>query len=116
MASVDRERASRLAHDVGKYVARIAKNVAPGQPVPAALVPLLVKDLYDLGGGRASARFEQLAAGASGQAIEEARAHLAAIDALEVRVRAGEVEACVEACEHARRIEALLRELARSSR
>ena len=113
---IDRERASLLAHDVGKYVARIAKNVAPGGPLPAALVPLLVKDLYALAGGRASARFEELAAGVSDERLEQARAHLAAIDRLEARVRAGEQAACVEACDHARRIEAALSELAREAR
>ena len=113
---IDRERASLLAHDVGKYVARVAKNVAPGGPMPAALVPLLVKDLYELAGGRASARFEELARGAIDPRIEQVRAHLASIDSLEARVRAGEPAACVEACDHARRIEAALSELAREAR
>ncbi len=112
---IDRERASVLAHDVGKYIARIAKNVAPSGPVPAALVPLLVKDLYDLFGERASARFDALARGVSDDRLARARAHLASIDALEARVRAGEHDACIEACGHARQIEAALYELAREA-
>ena len=43
--SDDGERRRALAHDVGKYVARIARNVPAGGPVPAGLLPLLVKDL-----------------------------------------------------------------------
>jgi hypothetical protein len=113
---IDRETASALAHDVGKYVARIAKNVAPAGPVPPALVPLLIKDLYELAGVRASSRLEQLAAHATDERIERARAHLMSIDALEPRVRAGEQSACVDACAHAREVEALLRDLARDAR
>lgn len=113
---IDRETASALAHDVGKYVARVAKNVAPGDPVPAALWPLLVKDLYDVTGARASARFEALAPAIDEPRLEQARARLAAIDALEESVRAGDDEACREACAHAREVEALLRSLARDAR
>ena len=55
-------RAAHLVHDVGKYIARIARKVAPDGSVPATLVPLLVADLYQSpGGGRPSERFEALA-------------------------------------------------------
>jgi hypothetical protein len=104
---------ARLAHDVGKYVARIAKNVAEGSDVPGALLPLLAKDLYEApGGGRPSARFSELAEGIDDPRIEEARGLLARIDAMEPDVRAGTREACNEACVTAIRVERLLRELA----
>ncbi len=110
---IDRATASTLAHDVGKYVARVAMNVAPGEPVPAALIPLLVKDLYELPGGRASACFEALARGLTDPRLDRAREHLTAIDALEERVRAGDASACSEACAQAREIHALLSALAK---
>jgi len=112
------EGAARLAHDVGKYLARIARNVPEGGPVPEALVPLLAKDLYELpGGGRPSARFEELAAPLGGDArLDRARELLAAIDALAARVRAGEQEACAGACEMAREVDGLLRALAAEAR
>lgn len=111
------EAAARLAHDVGKYVARVAKNVPEGAPVPTALLPMLVRDLYELPGGlRASARFEGLAGAFVGPRVERARACLAAIDALEPRVRAAEPEACREACALALEVERELRELAREAR
>lgn len=108
------ELAAALAHDVGKYVARIARNVPEAGPVPAALVPLLAADLYEgPGGGRPSARFEALAAPLADEPpIARARARLAAIDALEARVRAGDEAACTRACALAREVEALLRALA----
>ncbi len=116
-ARVSRERMATLAHDVGKYLARVAHNVPPGGPFPRALAPLLARDLYELpSGGRASARFEALAAGLDDASLHAARALLTAVDALEARVRAGDEEACVEACEHAREIEALLRALANEAR
>ena len=105
--------ASRLAHDVGKYIARIARNVPEDGPVPAALVPLLVKDLYEApGGGRPSERFEALAATLSDPRLAVVRADLAALDALEPAVRAAEERACREACRLARGIESALRSVA----
>ncbi|HJL15717.1 MAG TPA: hypothetical protein RMH99_08680 [Sandaracinaceae bacterium LLY-WYZ-13_1] len=112
------EAAAALAHDVGKYVARIARNVPPHGPVPDALVPLLVADLYALPGGeRPSARFEALAAAlAEDPRVERARAGLWTIDALEAAVRAGEDDACRRACAAALEVEASLRELAAERR
>ncbi|MCZ7685454.1 MAG: hypothetical protein M5U28_44430 [Sandaracinaceae bacterium] len=111
------EAAARLAHDVGKYVARVARNVSAGAPVPSALLPMLARDLYELPGGqRASARFEALAGALGGPRVERARASLAAIDALEARVRAAEPEACREACALALEVERELRALAREAR
>ncbi len=110
--------AALLAHDVGKYVARIARNVRAGEAFPRALASMLARDLYELpSGGRASARFEELAASLPHDArLDRARALLAASDALEPAVRAAEERACGEACAHAREVESLLRDLAKEAR
>ncbi len=111
---MSRESAAVLAHDVGKYIARVATNVPPGEPVPSALVPLLIKDLYELPGAqRASARFDELAPEDS--ALQAVRESLREIDALEARVRAGEDDACQRACELARSVEAALRSHAKAT-
>lgn len=108
-----RELAARLAHDVGKYVARIAKNAPADGPFPAALVPLLVEDLYaSPGGGRPSARFDALAPPGELAAVREA---FAAIDALEDAVRGGDPGACRRACALALEVEAALRASAREA-
>lgn len=105
---MSREIAARLAHDVGKYVARIARNVPPDGPFPAALAPLLVKDLYALpGGARASEAFARLAP--DDPRMAPVRAALAEIDALEASVRAAEPDACRRACMRALEVEAALR-------
>lgn len=108
------ERAAALAHDVGKYIARVARNVPSEGPIPAPLLPLLAKDLYELPGNvRASARFAELTAhdedGDDANALDEVRSALEEIDALEERVRAGEEAACREACRLALNVEARLR-------
>ena len=98
---------SALAHDVGKYVARTARNVPPGGAMPPALIPMLIRDLYELPGGkRASARFDELAL--HGEPAV-ARAALREIDALEADVRAGDDAACRRACVLALEVERVLR-------
>ncbi|MEZ4340752.1 MAG: hypothetical protein R3B82_29370 [Sandaracinaceae bacterium] len=112
---MSREVYARLAHDVGKYVARIARNAPADGPFPAALVPLLVKDLYRMPDGRrASARFEELAA--DDDRMTPVRAAFEEIDALEEAVRAGDLDACKRACARALEIEAALRAFAAEAR
>ena len=114
MSTIDRERAARLAHDVGKYLARIARNVRDGEDVPDALVPLLIRDLSEApGGGTPRARFEELAAGLDEPRLDAVRAALARIEA----GLAGERDASTlrALCADARRVDALLRELAREA-
>jgi len=104
-----------LAHDVGKYVARIARNVDPTGPMPAALIPLLVKDLYELPtGGPASRRFAELAD--DDEALIPVRVALAEIDTLESGVRSGEPAACRRACALALEVESVLRAFAGATR
>lgn len=111
------EIAAALAHDVGKYVSRIARNVPEAGPMPAALVPLLAKDLYEQpGGGRPSARFEELAAALDDPRLPEARALLAEIDGLEPGVRGGDEAACLRAAAVARQLDVALRAIAAEAR
>ena len=107
--ATDRALAALLAHDVGKYIARIAHNVSHDAPFPAALVPLLVKDLYRLPGGRSAG--QRLAEPtAAHPALDAARAGVAEIDALEAEVRAGDLDACRRAARLALEVENSLRE------
>lgn len=111
-----RHDAVRLAHDVGKYVARVARNVPDGGPMPEGLLPLLLKDLYALpGGGRASSRLTELSARLADEPdVARAARLLEEVDALEARVRAADDEACLRACALARDVETLLRGVAAS--
>lgn len=113
--------AARLAHDVGKYIARMARNISAEGPVPAALVPLLVKDLFELAKGRrASAVYrelaEPLAAMVDEPRLRTVEARLSQLDELEVAVRAGEESAVRAAAELAREVEAALRAVAADAR
>ncbi len=113
---------SALAHDVGKYVARTAKNVSgnPNAALPEVLISMLVRDLFALDGTRpASAVLEERARAhprlTADARVTSARARLAEVDALEARVRAGQPEAIRQACAAAREVESLLRALARDA-
>lgn len=93
--------AGRLVHDVGKYIARTARNVRDQAWTPE-LAAMLCRDLFELRGGRASVVFEALAQPVEARlgaqpALERARALLARIDASEADVRRGEPAACAVA-------------------
>ena len=111
---------ARIAHDVGKYVAMTARNLGAGRTPSAALLAMLVRDLYALRDGeRASTVLERLAAplralGPDAR-LETARAALAEADALEARVRAGEPDAVSRVVAIALEVEALLRAVAREA-
>jgi hypothetical protein len=108
---------ARLSHDVGKYIARAARNVPPSGTVPPALVDLLVKDLYAIDGKeRASAVFERRAQEIAGAELETVREALSEIDALEPRVRAREDEAVRRAVALALSVSDALDALARGAR
>jgi len=100
---------ARLVHDVGKYVARTARNLPPA-PTPEML-DMLVRDLYELRPGRrASALFAELAP--PDPSLAGVRALFAEVDGLEPSVRAGDAAAVARAAELARQIERTLRALA----
>ena len=111
--------AARLAHDVGKYLARTARNVDDESWTPE-LAAMLCRDLFALDGGRASAVFavharaiEELV-GPRPCARERVRALLAQIDALEDSVRRNELPALVRAARLSLAVQAALREFARN--
>lgn len=112
-----REAAARLAHDVGKYIGRIARNVE--SEVPPALAPLLLRDVYETHDGRpALARLDALLP-ALGPLAHDARV-VAARDALrhaaalESAARAGDPAALRALVAVARDVESQLRALARA--
>lgn len=118
-----------LVHDVGKYVARTAYNVAdpPVLPLPAPLQQMLLADLYDSrahGESTAAAlrpaeRFAQRVASLAqndlpsqvGTSLQAVQGMLAEIDGLESRVREQDPESTRHALQLARQIDATLRGL-----
>ncbi|RLB53725.1 MAG: hypothetical protein DRJ42_11165 [Deltaproteobacteria bacterium] len=112
-AAPDARAYARLAHDVGKYVARIAHNIGSG-PIPVALAGLLAGDLYDLGAGRSASQVFADYAAVLGEEpeLQAVAARLEAVDALEAGVRAGDQDSMREAAAHALAIEVELRALA----
>ena len=115
-----RRAASALAHDVGKYVARTARNVPDGAWTPE-LVGMLLRDLYDLRGERALQAFLRLAPAATSPLAafpEWTTAHdlLGELDAMEPALRALEAPALREAARLALLVESALGELALRAR
>ena len=119
--SDDAERVRALMHDVGRQIARTARNVRDvgDGPLPTALLRMLIADLYALSGSagteRASARLSRLAQGLDDPRIERhlevARAALSTLDAIEAEVRANDPAAVARAIELARSVELALRAL-----
>lgn len=123
LPDTERQRARALAadlvHDVGKYVARAARNIPEGGPIAATLVPMLLRDCFETHAGRpASVRFEELAAPLEAciqdARIAAVRAALGQVDALADAARRSEPDALLALARHAREIDALLRELSRA--
>lgn len=113
-----RELAARLAHDVGKYTSRTARNIPRGE-VPGVLVSMLLADLYATDGRRpASAVFEELAAPLEAlvgdRRIGECRELLREIDGLERAIRGGDEQALRRAAELALAVDGQLRALSRA--
>jgi hypothetical protein len=114
------ELSARLAHDVGKYLARTARNLPPGADgLEEELLGMLLRDLYGSGAGsRPGLRFAELRqelapllAGPELAVLGEAAAALGRLDAIEAEVRAG--AAVAEALRCALLVETKLRQLAR---
>lgn len=111
--------AAALAHDVGKYVARAARNVGDAS-VAAPIADMLVRDLYATDGKRrASAIVEsrraELGSLASDPRLARVAELLAEVDRLEPSVRAKDDRAVRGAAAIAREVESLLRDLARAA-
>ena len=115
-----RRLAARLVHDVGKYIARTARNVR-GQAWTPELVAMLCRDLFELTGGRASAVFEDLAKRIEARtgtqpALSRVRGLLAQIDGLENAVRRGETTALERAGQLSLAVDEALRAFSRNIR
>jgi hypothetical protein len=107
---MSRRHLSRLIHDVGKYVSRTACNLPP-QPT-REMIDMLIRDLYQLRPDqRASTVFHELAQFPGAPPLDDVRALLAEIDALEPEVRAGASAAVARAATLARAVAARLRAL-----
>ena len=112
-----------LHHDVGKYIARIAKNVSPDEtPLAPPLLAMLVKDLYETYRGQpASARFAALHATLpeslrASPILANALASLRTIDAHEPDVRAGDMNATRIVIRESLLVSRILGEVARAVR
>ncbi len=106
-----RRLAARLLHDVGKYVARTARNL-DGAPGDDELLAMLRRDLYALPGGRASQVLASLAPPLAAHAPAEiARASelLAEADRLEPALAAGDRAAAARVVAIALAVEQALR-------
>jgi hypothetical protein len=101
-----------LAHDVGKYLARTARNL-PERPSPE-IIEMLARDLYALRAGeRASKVFSDLAEGIITPDLGTVRELFREIDALEPAVRAHDESAVRSAAALACEVERRLRDFAR---
>jgi hypothetical protein len=107
-----------LVHDVGKYVARTARNLEspPALPLAAPLFRMLLTDLYEgKQGQRPSLRFAELRRQVTtpelATPLEEVAALLTELDRLEIAVRAADSAALVRAIAVAQAIEQKLRVL-----
>jgi hypothetical protein len=119
------ELAARLAHDVGKYIGRTARNLPPEPSelgkLDGALLAMLLRDLYGAGpGSRPGALFAPLRQELAPLLCEperallsEAAAGLLRLDELEPEVRAAKPPALAEALRCALLIEQQLRKLSR---
>jgi TPR repeat protein len=115
------ELAATLAHDVGKYVARAARNLPAEGEIPAVLAEMLVRDLWETHAGRpARARFDELApelfALTGDPRLTAARALLESTSAHEQAARAGDATALRALAALALSVESTLRALARELR
>lgn len=119
------ELAARLAHDVGKYLGRTARNL-PAEPpeldgLDGDLLGMLLRDLYGAGpGSRPGALFaslrpelEALLREPGRALLGEAAAGLLRLDELEPEVRAGAPSALAAAIRCALLVEQQLRRLSR---
>lgn len=118
MALRSAQAAAQLSHDVGKYVARTARNLPPviREPLDAMLHKMLLADLYgEAGAPRPGQRFVTLAATSGEPRLHGVRAAFVELDGLEDKVRAGELAAIERAAQLARDIDGQLRALVRDA-
>jgi hypothetical protein len=105
--------ARRLVHDLGKYIARTARNVDDGH-WPPEIAAMLLDDIYDLRGERALQLFLRLAPEGRFAALPEwSTAHglLRELDRMEPELRAGVPAALDKARKLVLAVEGSLRKL-----
>lgn len=87
------ELARVLAHDVGKYVARAARNLPEEGDVPPVLAQMLVRDVFGMrgpsGDENALQRFDRLTSDAPTDALGAVRERLVTLVGMEAELRAG---------------------------
>lgn len=120
------ETADALHHDVGKYVARVARNISKPtsakETLSSTLLSMLIKDLYQTHQGRpASARFQELREALppslrDSEIMSEVASLLVHIDALEPRIRRGTPDSIREAASAALLVEQHLKGIAHATR
>ena len=85
--------ARKLAHDVGKYVSRAARNLPKSGPIPPVILDMLFRDLFGTSsaGLTPSQRFEALARelASDDPRLTDVRARFARIAALERELAVG---------------------------
>lgn len=117
------ETLAKLAHDVGKYLSRVARNLDPTLSSPPAgpLLAMLLADLYGpkaTPGQRPHAVFialgQQLPEDFSDPRLSRCAEALVALDALEAQVTQADVRAVGQAVRLALAIDTDLRDLARA--
>lgn len=107
-----------LAHDVGKYVVRTARNIETDSmlPLPEPILRMLIADLYEgRDGQRASLRFDQIVSSMSvlrnDMRLIAVRQLLTELDACEAGVRSQDSVSIRTAIDKALRIDSVLREV-----
>lgn len=117
------ETLAKLAHDVGKYLSRVARNLDPrlSSPPTGPLLAMLLADLYGpkaAPGQRPHAVFvalvQELPADFSDPRLSRCGDAFAALDALEAQVTQADVRAIGQAVRLALAIDTDLRDLARA--
>jgi hypothetical protein len=111
---------SQLLHDVGKYLARTARNVQPGERLDPPLLAMLCRDLYgDPGGPRPAARFaalmQELAPLYSDERLGAVADLLSELESLAPPLQQGQPAAVTRALALALQVEQLLRGVAADS-
>lgn len=113
--------AAMLAHDVGKYIARAARNLPAQGELPPALADMLVRDVFETHAGRpALARFDELAPElaelTSDARLDAVRSLLASAAPLEHAAREGDAASLRALAAIALSVESSLRAIAREVR
>ncbi len=100
-----------LSHDLGKYLARAARNFPDADPVPEVLVEMMIRDVWGDEGTDALGRFQKLVADAPTAriALADVEKDLEALVALESAVRGFEPDAVRRAATLCVKVDADLR-------